>query len=204
MGVLGAGAYAREIAEVVQDAIVKFFAVDREFLEPNRSDLVDISTTERSLVESMVVAGVGAPGLRRQLVEAWGGRRFVSVVARSAWVSPSAAIGAGCVLMPHAAVSTGAVLGAHVSLNIGATVSHDCTLGDFVTLSPGVHVAGGCVVGTGAFVGVGATISNGVSIAPGAIIGAGAVVVKDITVAGVYAGVPSRRLRDHDGWLREL
>ena len=204
LGILGAGAYAREIAEIAGEAASVFFAVDREFLNPGRDDVVDIATAERSLVESEVVGGVGAPGLRRQLVETWAGSRFATVVAPSAWVSPSAALGAGCVLMPHVALSTGVVLGAHVSLNIGTTVSHDCVLGDFATLSPGVHVAGGCTLGPGVFVGIGASISNGVSIASGAIIGAGSVVIEDIIDPGVYVGVPSRKLRDHDGWLREL
>lgn len=50
-------------------------------------------------------------------------------------------------------------------------------------------------VGERVHVGVGACVKNNTNITADVTVGAGAAVVKDITEAGVYVGVPARRMR---------
>lgn len=200
-GILGDGAQADETEDFARPAIAAFRAVSAEYL---RAGAVDVDVAAAEHAELPVIAAVGAPGLRRLLVEQWPGSRYRTVRAETAVVSPSATIGDGSLLAPLSVVSSHAVIGAHGLLNIGASVSHDSVLGDFVTVSPGARIAGQCRIGDGVFIGIGASISNGVSIAAGAVIGAGAVVVADIESPGVYVGVPARRVRDQEGWLRAI
>jgi acetyltransferase-like isoleucine patch superfamily enzyme len=53
----------------------------------------------------------------------------------------------------------------------------------------------GLSIGRDAWIGAGAIILEGADLAPEAVIGAGAVVVQRVTEAGLYGGVPARRLR---------
>ena len=80
------------------------------------------------------------------------------------FVSRSARIGAGTVIMAGAVVQANAHIGAHCIINSGATVDHDCVLEDFVHIAPGAHLCGGVHVGEGALVGVGVGIEPGVKI----------------------------------------
>jgi sugar O-acyltransferase (sialic acid O-acetyltransferase NeuD family) len=203
IGLLGGGSQADETAEFDPAAAVRFRAVSAARLHETPGS-IDIATNDAFLLATPVVVAVGAPGLKRRLVDAWGGTAYTTVVSPAAWVSPSALVGEGCTVAPGAVVTANARLGRHVMLNVGASVSHASVVGDFTTISPGARIAGDCVIGDGVFVGIGAIVSHGVSITSGTVLGAGAVVVDDIEVAGVYVGVPARRVRALDEWLERL
>ncbi|MDZ5711310.1 acetyltransferase [Jeotgalibacillus haloalkalitolerans] len=116
-------------------------------------------------------------------------------------IHPGAVVGrevlieCGTVLMAGVIVNCNTRIGKGCILNTGSTVDHDNLIGDFVHVSPGVHLAGTVIVGSGSWLGVGSVIKNNVSICEGIMIGAGAVVVNDIITAGVYVGVPVRRVK---------
>lgn len=203
IGLLGSGGQAREAAEYDLSLDVAFHAVTAEHLGA-RSDLVDLATRDPDLLAVPVVAAVGAPGLRRDMVARWGGTTFARILASSAWISPSASVGEGSILAPGVVLTADVELGAHVLVNVGASVSHSSRVGDFATLSPGVRIGGDCVIGAGVFLGIGASVAHGVRIADGVVVGAGAVVVHDLTEPGVYTGVPARLRRLLDGWIVRL
>ena len=60
----------------------------------------------------------------------------------TAYMSPSATIGEGTVLLPNAVVHTGAVIGRGCILSIGSLVDHDCVLEDGVHLDCGAIIKG--------------------------------------------------------------
>lgn len=197
-GFLGSGAQAAEAADWHGHA-ASFHVVDSAYADPTER-VYGIDSVPRELWNVPVAAAVGAPALRRHLVEAWPGSRHFTVVSTSAVISPTAVIGAGTLVAPLSVLSTGVVVGDHCLVNIGATLSHDCILGDFVTLSPGVHIAGRCRIDSGAFLGIGVNVLPGVRVGRGAVIGAGAVLTRDALDGFVYAGVPARIVSEHRGW----
>lgn len=201
-GLLGAGAQAREIETFAHPDRVAFRAVDAKFA--GAEGTIDIGTHDEEFLRTPVAAAVGAPGLRRSLVERWGGATYRRVTASGSWIAESAVLGEGVMVAPMAAVSAAAVLGDHVLVNIAATVSHDTRVGAYATLSPGVHVAGHCRIGAGVFLGIGASVVDGVSIADGCVVGAGSTVISDIEESGVYVGVPARLVRTTKEWLDAL
>ena len=203
LGLLGAGAQADEIESFARPGLVRFRAVDPEFVDPGRG-VYSILTEDPELLACQVVVAVGAPGLKRSLVSRWAGSAFRTVVAETAWVDRSADLRDGAVVGPQAAVSLRAVVGRHALVNVSASVSHDTTVGEYATISPGVHIAGHCTVGDGVFLGIGSSVIQGVRIAAGSVIGAGAVVVRDIDEPGIYVGVPARRIRATREWLDVL
>lgn len=58
-------------------------------------------------------------------------------------------------------------------------------------IDPGVTIN----IGNRTWVGVGDSVSNNINICGDCMIGAGAVVVKDMTEAGMYVGVPARKMK---------
>lgn len=65
------------------------------------------------------------------------------VIHPRAYVSPSAMLGIGCIVLPGAMVSTNARLGDGCLVNMGALVDHDCVLEE------GVHLGMGSIVRNG-------------------------------------------------------
>jgi sugar O-acyltransferase (sialic acid O-acetyltransferase NeuD family) len=205
IGLLGNGSQADEADSFAPKRLtVAFRAVSTEYLSESSKDLIDISAPGTH-EQTSVVAAVGAPGLKKLLIEAWPGQAYGSIVSDFSSVSSSTSVGRGSIIGAGAIVTTNVKLGCHVIVNIGATISHDCSIGDYVTVSPGAHIAGNVDVGDGVFVGIGATITNNISIAPGSIIGAGAVVLSDVLDENsVMVGVPAKCIRINQGWLHEL
>lgn len=208
LGILGAGGQARETAEFVRNAEPAFYAIERPYFRDGQAlkglrliDLANPSAVER---QTPVVAAVGAPGLRRDLVMRWPGDHFMSAISDRAYVAADAEFAAGCMIAPGAVLMTGVVLARHVLVNAGATIGHGTVVDEFATLSPGVRVGGDCRIGRGSFLGIGAVVSNGVNIGEGARVGAGAVVLHDLAPGGVYVGVPVRLVRNEEEWLCEF
>lgn len=202
LGLLGAGGQAREIVSYLSADAATFSAVSHRYLDSGDSTMVDVAAPPSDRREAWVIGAVGAPALRRELVDAWPGSLYATLVLGSAHVHPSCNLGAGTLIAPSAVLTVDVTVGDHCHVNVGATLSHDVTLGRYTTIGPGAHLAGGVRLGDGVFVGIGASIANRVSIANGVVVGAGAVVIADVTTANaVVAGVPARVVAIRDGWL---
>lgn len=120
---------------------------------------------------------------------------LVTVVAPTATVGATAAVGAGTVVMHRAVLGAKARVGSGSIINTGATIDHDCVIGDFVHVAPGVNLAGTVTVGDRAMVGIGASVVPGVTIGADAVIGAGAVVLHDVPAGRTVVGVPAEERR---------
>jgi sugar O-acyltransferase (sialic acid O-acetyltransferase NeuD family) len=130
-------------------------------------------------------------GKRRALAH-FGEDAFATLVSEAAHVSPSAKLGAGCVVQRDACIMADARIGFGCKVNGGATVHHDCVVGDCCTLAPGSRLLGYVVVGDDVFVGASATVMPKVKIGNGAMIGAGALVTRDVAPGETVAGVPAK------------
>lgn len=145
----------------------------------------------------LYVLGVGAVGVdtaRRAIVERYvaKGSHFAAVVHGRAWVSPTAVLGEGAVVLAGAVVQSGAHIGAHVVVGSGAIVEHDVTLGDFTQLGPGVVIGGGTSIGENCYLGLGSSVRDHVTVGARAMIAMGAVVVGDVAEGAIMIGVPAR------------
>lgn len=142
-----------------------------------------------------VIVCIGDNGVRRQRQEelAAAGHALVTLV-----VEPSryfgAEPGAGTVVLAGAVVNDAARLAEGVIVNSAAVVEHDVVVGAFSHIAPGAVLGGGARVGQGVLIGTNATVMPGVAVGDLVTVGAGAVVTADLTEAGVYVGVPARRI----------
>ncbi|MBQ9572900.1 MAG: hypothetical protein IJR22_05870 [Acidaminococcaceae bacterium] len=72
--------------------------------------------------------------------------KLVTLVHPTAYVSPSATVGAGTVVEPKAVINTNSQIGQGCIISVGTVVDHDCVIGDFCHINAGVVCgAGSCV-----------------------------------------------------------
>jgi acetyltransferase EpsM len=200
---IGGGEHARVVGEAALAADPPFELVG--FVDPRPCDETARRLGVARLGDDGALAGlgavaavlgvgsVGASPVREAVVERLG-RRVATwgvVVHRRAWVSPTAALGPGTVVMAGAVVQSGARIGAHCVVNSGAIVEHDVVLGDHVQLAPGATLGGGARVGRGAFVGMRAAVRDHVTVGARAVVAMGAAVIRDVPDGVRVRGVPA-------------
>jgi len=117
------------------------------------------------------------------------------IIHKEAFVSASATIGAGSVIMPKAVVNADSKIGKHCIINTSAVVEHDCEIENYVHISPNATISGNVKIDEGTWIGAGAVAKNNISIGKWATIGAGAVVVKDVPDYAVVVGNPARIIK---------
>ena len=191
----GAGGMGRELVQAARlDPRPKAFVDDVP--TPPYPGVPQIDVADLAPGDELCLA-IGAPAVRRRVAEKCAGRRFATLIAPTAIVDPTAAIGEGAVLCDFVMVNSLARVGRHFQANYYSHVSHDCVIGDFVTLSPRVSCLGTVEIGDCVFIGAGAVIRNGVPgrplrIGAGAVIGMGAVIVADVPAGARALGNPAR------------
>ena len=145
---------------------------------------------------SSVIVAIGDPYKRlswlQRLREV--GYEVPVLIHPTAWVSPSAVLGAGTVIFAHSSVQSNAAVGSGVILNTGCSVDHDAVLGDCVHICPGAHLAGQVRVGSSSWIGIGSSVIQQITIGEGVTVGAGAAVIDDLPDFVTAVGVPARIL----------
>ena len=110
----------------------------------------------------LLVVGIGNNKFRAQVYEKSKllGYDFPNIIAPSAYISPYAKIGCGCVVLQNACVQNGASVGNGALLNAGAEVHCDATVGGYTLIYTNSVIRTGAVVGSYARIGSNCTICN--------------------------------------------
>ncbi len=111
------------------------------------------------------------------------------------YVSKTAALDEGTVIMHGVVVNTNARIGRNCIINTGAIIEHDAVIGDFCHISTGAVINGGASVGDCCFVGSNAVVLNQISLCANVVLGAGAVAKFAITEPGIYMGDPAGKIK---------
>jgi sugar O-acyltransferase (sialic acid O-acetyltransferase NeuD family) len=138
------------------------------------------------------VLAIDPPRVRERLAAHYGLDRLITIIAPSAFVSPTAHVGHGSIVQRGVLVGRNARLGTAVKLNCGAQIHHDATVGDFTTIAPGARILGNVRIGSRTYIGSEAVILPRIKVGNDSIIGAGAVVSRDVGDDVVVKGVPAR------------
>lgn len=121
------------------------------------------------------------------------GGRFPVIISPHAYVSPTALVGPGTIVMHHAVINTEARVGMNCIVNTGALIEHEAVTGDHCHISTYAVLNGQCAVGSRTFIGSHAVLSNNISIPGDTVISAGSVVLRSIEIPGTYIGNPLQK-----------
>lgn len=92
------------------------------------------------------------------------GYTFPSIVCSSAYISPYARVGDGCVILNNVCVQNGAHVGNGVVLNAGVEIHHDSFVDDYALVYTNSVIRTGVRIGKRAKIGSTVSISNDVRI----------------------------------------
>jgi sugar O-acyltransferase (sialic acid O-acetyltransferase NeuD family) len=203
LAILGASGHGKVVAEIaLASGWDEVFFFDDAWPGKSFNGTWPISGSTSELLKRLdefrgVVVGIGECSTRwrkhQELRHA--GAPLVNLQHPFAWVSPSATLGAGTVVMAGAVVNADARIGEACIVNTGATVDHDCILDDAVHVCPGAHLSGQVRVGRESWIGVGAVVRQDVEIGCRVMVGAGAAVIAHAPDGVVLVGTPARPMK---------
>lgn len=162
--ILGAGGYGRTVADVARQLGI-YEKIG--FLDDGRTGPEVLGACEEYPLfcdeNTEVYPAFGNNSVRSQWLERLTEEDIpvATLVHPSAYVSPTAKLGQGVVVLSMAAVNTGCMVEDGCILNIGALVDHDCVLERCVHLCPGVVVKAENRIPAGAKIESGTVILNG-------------------------------------------
>lgn len=200
--VVGRGGHSKVIADMIlsdeENVIVGF-------LDDKYSELGLIEDTycgpisaANGLVENSpdvkLVIAIGDNKNRQSIVQRLNlsDEYYLTVIHKSAVVSPTAKIGHGTVIMPNSVLNADSKIGNHAIINTGSVIEHDSIVADFSHVCPSATLTGTVQIGEGAYVGAGSTIIPNIIIGEWAIIGAGAMVITKIPPHCTAVGIPAK------------
>lgn len=150
--------------------------------------------------EDCYIVALGDNARRKELFEKGKEERAgksIAVVSGFAIVGMETEIGTGTFVAPSAYIGPQVRIGLNTIINTGSVIEHETVIGNHTHIAPRAVICGRSQIGNLVFCGVGSTVIDGIRICDHVIVGAGAVVIRDITEPGVYAGVPARKIKDH-------
>lgn len=147
--VLGKGGFGRQLAELLQSCGAAGGVL---FLDDNAPDcagkLRDFYDPALRRRCAAAYVGLGNNALRVELLAklAAVGYPTPAFCHPRAWVSPSAVLGPGTLVLPQASMGADTRTGPGCILNVGAILDHNAALGKGVHLAPGAIVKAGATV----------------------------------------------------------
>ena len=171
---VGAGGFGRMVAEQAMLQYDCAFVDDGQIVGteicgiPVVGGIADLSVLKKDY--GLLVVGIGNNKFRAQVYEKAKelGYAFPNIIAPSAYISPYAKIGYGCVVLQNACVQNGAAVGNGVLLNAGTEVHCDAAVEDYALIYTNSVIRTGAIVGSYARIGSNCTICNNATVPDGA------------------------------------
>lgn len=201
--IVGAGCTGREVLQYAKDCISlgRKFTV-KGFIDQNPDALKGYDVGAKVIGDDDYMPEPGdafiitlqEPATRERIAN-WfkskGGRLF-SVIHPTAYVAPSASVGAGCIVAPFVFIAVNSFIGENSLINVGAVIGHDAKIGEHSVLCPGASASGMSILERKVFMGTNAVVTPGYKIGSDSKITAGSIVYKDVENNSIAAGNPAK------------
>ncbi len=171
---VGAGGFGRVVLEHAMEHY------DCVFLDDGDATIVDgvpvIGTTSEMSrffpKYKLLLVTIGNNALRERLYkEAYKiGFTFPNIVVSSAYISPRATIGCGCIILNNVVVQNNAQIGNGCILNPGVEAHHDCTIDNYCLIYTNSVVRSLSHIGERVWIGSNATVSTSATVPEDAIL----------------------------------
>lgn len=129
--IIGAGGHGQVVAECAEAC--GYGKVD--FLDDNHPDAVGKTNQIEAVANSYngVIVSIGNNGIRRELITRIQNIKapLITLIHPRAFVSPTATIGSGSIVLPGVVIHTNANIGIGCIVSIGAMIDHDAVVEDY-------------------------------------------------------------------------
>ena len=199
IAIFGNGGHASSVIDAILEnnenqefySVIEFGIIAKDNFSPiNLSNLVSKQN------DFILVMGIGDFNSRNLIIESLLVSLSISlfhpVIHPTAFVSRSANLGYGSVILSQVNVGPNSILGNFCILNTKSSVDHDVVIGERNSLSPSVTIAGKVTTGRECFFGIGSNVSDGLTIGNNSTVGANSYVHESIPANGFYLGTPAR------------
>ena len=197
--IIGAGGFAAEVADMIEllgYEVVGYYDEHPSGAPGYGDPAPPVFTSIEGIACDGAVLAIGDAVVRSRLHPVVASRFNLPVLVHpSAWVSASASLAEGVLVMNNVVVTSRARVDACTILNVGCYVAHDTHVGAYTHLAGGVQLGGGSSVAQGVFCGSGSVVLPSKHVGEWSTCGAGAVVTDDIPAHSVAVGVPARVVR---------
>ena len=112
-----------------------------------------------------------------------------SPISPLAYVSKSASLGEGSIVMHHALLNSGATVGQNCIINTKALLEHGASVGDHCHISTAAVLNGEVTIENACFIGSNATIAEGVRIGHTSLVAASAIVMRNVPPHSIVKGL---------------
>ncbi|TRX20887.1 acetyltransferase [Flavobacterium franklandianum] len=196
--VFGASGHGKAVTELVLNTNCKIEAlIDDAPKSDNLGYIPIVNATGivKPAPDVALIIAIGNNLTRKNISLRFSDYNFFSSIHQTAFVSPSATVGFGSVIMLRAIINADAKIGNHVIINTAAIIEHECCIDDFVHISPNVTLSGNVSIGLGSHLGAGVIVIPGIKIGKWCTVGAGTVVINDIPDRATVVGNPGKIIK---------
>ena len=171
---VGAGGFGRVVSELARQSYDCAFVDDGVEVGTVVCDIPVIGSTanlqELFAEYKNLVIVIGNNKVREHIYDIARsiGYSFPNLISPSAYISPYAKIGWGCIILNNAVVQNGSSVGNGVLLNPGVEIHHDCIVGDYDLIYTNSVVRTYATVGKCVRIGSNVTICNNAVVSDGA------------------------------------
>ena len=171
---VGAGGFGRVVSELARQSFECAFIDDGVEIGTISCDVPVIGHTadlQKLFPEyKNLVIAIGNNVVRERIYDIAKsiGYSFPNLLSQSAYISPYAKIGWGCVILNNAVVQNGSSVGNGVLLNPGVEIHHDCSVGDYNLIYTNSVVRTYANIGKCVRIGSNVTICNNAVVPDGA------------------------------------
>lgn len=190
IALFGYGGHAREVAAQIGEKVT--FFVDDEHVNEDTQSIKLFNPSEY-----VMMVAVADTKDRKRIVESLPKETqyFTFIHPTALLMDSNIEIGEGSFVGAYSILTTNIKLGKHSILNRGVQIGHDSNVGDYFSAMPGSIVSGNVSIGSNVYLGNNSSIKEKKFVVSDVIIGSNATVVKNIISAGIYVGVPAKKIK---------
>ena len=192
---IGAGGFAREVKASLKNKNIKCFVDEEYYIPGNIENIFPLSEFNPEAQLALIV--IGDPLERFKMAQKLpSNTKYFNHIHKSViFLDDDIILGKGIIVSAGCILTTNIKIANHAQLNLKTTIGHDCQIDEYFTTAPGAKISGNCKIGKCVYVGTNASIREKITITDNVIIGLNGGVINNINESGVYAGTPSRKIK---------
>ena len=195
--ILGCGGHAKVIIDLLRACNIEEELTLRDDNPEKHQQIINdvkvsggISDLGTNFSGKAIIA-IGANSIRKKIDLMFPFANWLTLIHKSATVSPYARLAPGCVVMAGAIIQSDTICGRHTIINTAASIDHDNIIGNYSHIAPGCHLTGNVSIGEETLLGAGTIVIPGVHIGHKVTAGAGSCVIRDLPDNITAFGIPA-------------